>query len=58
VLRYVQEKGKNLHITITPDEVEPALKMLSAKGLFIHTWCGTEAEAREVIRKAERGSRA
>jgi hypothetical protein len=56
-LRTVQAGGKNLHITIPPEEVEPALKMLSAKGLFIHTWCATEAETRTLIRNAERWSR-
>jgi hypothetical protein len=57
VLRYVQSKGKNLHITIPCDEVEPALKMLSAKGLFIHTSCGREGEARELVRKSESWSK-
>jgi hypothetical protein len=56
VLKYVQSKGKNLHIMIPCSEVEPALKMLSAKGLFIQTGCGTEGEARELIKKAEEWS--
>ena len=48
-LRKIQEAGKNLHISISPHEVEQALKMLSSKGLFIDTWCGSENEANELL---------
>lgn len=53
VLKTVQSAGKNLHISISSVEVETALSMLSAKGLFIDTWVSTEAEARELLKKAE-----
>ena len=53
VLKKVQRAGKNLHITIPPDEVKSALAGLSARGLFIATSCCTEAEARELLRSAE-----
>ncbi|MCE5279711.1 MAG: hypothetical protein ABFD92_20170 [Planctomycetaceae bacterium] len=56
VLKKVQAAGKNLDIFIGPDEVQPALKELSARGLFIHTGCRTEADARELLKKAERWS--
>lgn len=52
-LKTVQAAGKNLHITIPIAEVESALEMLSAKGLFIHTSATTEAEARDLIKKVE-----
>jgi len=52
-LKTVQSAGKNLHITIASNEVEKALKMLSAKGLFIETWTSTEDEARELLKKVE-----
>ena len=52
-LKYVQSRGKNLHISIPPDEVETALGALSAKGLYIATWCGTEEEAKNIIKTAE-----
>jgi hypothetical protein len=55
-LRKVQSAGKNLHITLPPEEVEPALSLLSARGLFIHTWTETEDEARALLRKAEQWS--
>ena len=53
VLKYVQSRGKNLHISIPPEEVEHALGELSARGLFIHTWCRTEAEARSLLARAD-----
>jgi len=55
-LKIVQRAGKALHITLSPEEVEPALKQLSARDLFISTACRTESEARELLRNAERWS--
>jgi len=57
VLKTVQAAGKNLHITIPINEVEHALKTLSAKGLFIETWAANEDEARDLVGKAEAWSR-
>ena len=54
VLKKVQAAGKNLHITISPDEVEPALAVLSARGLFIQTWTETQTQAEELLAQAER----
>ena len=56
VLRKVQAAGKNLHISIPCGEVETALRELSARGLFIATSCQTEAEARDLLKKAEQWS--
>ena len=55
-LRLVQSKGKNLHITIAPDEVETALGLLSSRGLFIQTSCTTEDEAHYLLRMVEEWS--
>jgi hypothetical protein len=52
LLRYVQERGKNLHITIDWTEVETALKLLDRRGLFIATHCPSEAVGRELIEVA------
>ncbi len=52
-LRLVQAAGKNLHITIAPEEVQTALALLSARGLFIQTHCQTEEEACTLLRNAE-----
>jgi len=57
VLKKVQAAGKNLHITLPPEEVEPALAELSARGLFLATHCDTEAQARALLGGAERWSR-
>ena len=56
VLKRVQSKGKNLHITVPPGEVETALEVLSARGLFIRTVCESEEEARRLLRDAQRWS--
>jgi len=55
-LKLVQAKGKNLHITIPPEEIEPALSLLSARGLFIDSWCASEEQARDLLKKAEKWS--
>jgi hypothetical protein len=36
---------------------EPALAELSARGLFIETWCRNEDEARTLLKNAEKWSR-
>ncbi len=56
ILKTVQAAGKNLQISLSPDEIQPALEQLSARGLFISTWARTEAEARELLKKVERWS--
>ena len=55
-LRLVQAKGKNLCIALEPAEVEPALSLLSARGLFIQTRCESEAQARHLLKMAEKWS--
>ncbi|MDP6381142.1 MAG: hypothetical protein QF662_07335, partial [Phycisphaerae bacterium] len=57
VLKKVQAAGRNLHISIGADEVASALEMLSARGLFISTACGSEDEARALLKNAEKWSR-
>ena len=54
ILRRVQSAGKNLHISLPPEQVEPALEALSSRGLFINTWCGSEEEARQLLNNAEK----
>lgn len=57
VLKTVQSNGKNLHISISINEVEKALEILSAKGLFIETWASNEAEARDLLKKVGKWSK-
>ena len=56
-LRLVQERGRNLHITLPAEEVEAAVRSLSARGLFIATSADSEAQARELVDIVERHSR-
>ncbi|PIU67004.1 MAG: hypothetical protein COS85_02400 [Armatimonadetes bacterium CG07_land_8_20_14_0_80_59_28] len=57
VLKKVQQAGKNLHVSIAADEVEVALSELSARGLFIGTYCETEDEALRLLKSTECWSR-
>jgi len=41
----------------TADEIEAALGELSAKGLFIDTWCETVGEAEYYLKMAEKWSK-
>ena len=54
VLEKVQKAGKNLHISIPPDEVKSALDMLEHTGLMIHTYAANQDEAEDIIRLVER----
>ena len=56
-LKKVQASGKNLKITLRPDEIECALQNLSARGLLIETSCGSEEEANYYLQKASKWSR-
>ncbi len=56
-LKTIQRAGKNLHISIACSEVEYALKELASRGLFIQTWCSSEAEARALLADAKKWSR-
>lgn len=53
VLKRVQAAGKNLHISIAAEEVEQALSMLSARGLYISTHTENQTHAEELLRQAE-----
>ncbi|MCL2815711.1 MAG: hypothetical protein FWD23_14030, partial [Oscillospiraceae bacterium] len=55
-LKKVQSAGRNLHISLPPHELKDALDTLSARGLFIQTWCNTEDEARGLLKCAEKWS--
>ena len=55
-LKKVQRAGKNLHITLPPDEVEAALSQLSAKDCSSNTWAESEDAARRLLHMAERWS--
>ena len=55
-LTTVQAAGKNLQISLAPEEIQPALEQISARGLFISTWARTESEARALLKNAERWS--
>lgn len=57
ILNKAQDLGKNLWISLHPWEIETALENLSARGLFIDTYCETEEDARDLIFSCERWSK-
>jgi hypothetical protein len=53
VLRKIQEAGKCVYISCMPDEVEPLMRELSSRRLFIATATRTEAQAKELEKLVE-----
>ncbi len=52
LLRKIQQAGKLVQIGVQANEVEPLLRELSPKGLMLDTYCATEDEAKDLLRKA------
>lgn len=52
LLRRIQRAGKGLHLSVTPEEVEVLLSELSPEGLMLSTSVRSEAEAKDLLRKA------
>lgn len=51
----IQAAGKGLILLgVAPWELEPILKNVSQRGLYISTWAGSEEEAEQLIRLAEK----
>ncbi|RLC76355.1 MAG: hypothetical protein DRI61_13455 [Chloroflexi bacterium] len=51
VIKKVQERGKAILVYTTPEEIEPLLREVSPKGLFISTGCATESEGRKLLER-------
>jgi hypothetical protein len=51
VIKRIQAKHKCVQIWVRPEEIEPLLRELSAKGIKLQTQCETEAEARDLLKK-------
>lgn len=45
-------KGKNLIISVEPQDVEPLIRELGPKGILLQTACATEKEARHLLERA------
>ena len=52
----IQKKGKKLFLLAKPQEIEPLLRELSPKGLFIHTQVASEEEANKLIKDVKKWS--
>jgi hypothetical protein len=54
LLQKMQAAGKALHLSVTPEEVEPLMEALRPEGLLLSTRCGSEGEARNLVKLVER----
>ncbi|MCS7265114.1 MAG: hypothetical protein NZ805_09815 [Armatimonadetes bacterium] len=52
LLRKIQQAGKLIHIAVPANEIEILLSELSPKGLMLDTYCASEDEAKDLLRKA------
>lgn len=53
-LKRIQDAGKNLVISVTPDQVKELMENLSSKGLYLLTSVPTEYDANELIKQVEK----
>jgi hypothetical protein len=49
LIRRIQDNGKSIRLTASPEEVKPLLREIRPEGVCISTECKTEGEARELI---------
>jgi hypothetical protein len=49
LLKRILDAGKRLYISCDPDEVEPLLKALPHRGLFLDTYAGSPRQADELV---------
>jgi hypothetical protein len=57
LLKRITAAGVGLHLSVAPGEIESLLADIPAEGLFLQTGVGSEQEARDLLRNAERWSR-
>jgi hypothetical protein len=57
-LKKIQQGGKLLLLFLDPKDIKPVLENLSARGLFIHTWCDDPEDADRVFKIVREYSRA
>ena len=57
IIRRIQRAGKAVQVFASLQEIPALLEQVSARGLCIRTWCGSEQEARELEQQVARLSR-
>ncbi|MBQ3125715.1 MAG: trimethylamine corrinoid protein 2 [Clostridia bacterium] len=56
-LKRIQAAGKNLIISVTPDQIEPLMENLSSRGLYLLTSAPSRDEADAIIKKVSKLTR-
>jgi hypothetical protein len=54
VLRRIQEAGKKLYLSCSPDRIRPLLEAICKEGVFLSVACKTQEQARQALRELER----
>ena len=54
LIREMQDRGKPVQCSATPEDVEPILEVASPRGLFLHVRCESEAEADQLVGRLDR----
>ncbi|NSW89753.1 MAG: trimethylamine corrinoid protein 2 [Firmicutes bacterium] len=54
VLKKIQDAGKLVHVSIEPHELDILITELRPEGVMYTTWCKSEQDAEDLLKKAER----
>ena len=53
-LRKIQAAGKNIVISVEPDQIRPLMENLSSRGLYLLTWADSKDEADAIVKDVAR----
>ncbi len=54
LLKKIQDAGKLINISTEREEIDVLLEELMPEGVMYHTWCKSEEDARDLLKKAEK----
>lgn len=54
LLKKIQDAGKLIHMSINPGEIDVLLEELRPEGVMYATWCESEEDAGDLLKKAEK----
>jgi len=52
LLQDIQRRGKGLHLSVGPHEIQPLLEVLAPGGVCFHTHCRSQAEGEALLARA------
>ncbi len=54
ILKKIQNKGKLIHVSVTPDDITPLIENLRPEGVMFELWCSSEQEANDILKYVEK----